>query len=161
MTRTNLPELRLIAYTETSRDYVVVKVTAVQEKDGSFGNIGDYSYEPRFGLIDLYARAQIDRSSPAFYGWELVYLDLYRLTARELEAKAKTMRQITNRLEKMDATLGTVSDFPSFLGRFAHVLGATSIGRLPQGAYNFRDVTWMTVDQTRYWLSGLIRDFVG
>ena len=168
MTRTNLPELRLVIYAKPDHGSGILSVRAAvvqMNAEGYAENIRDYPSEPRYGLVSLYATAQASRDGlggGTFYGWELRYEDVWSLDLREMEGKVKTLRQITRQMEKLDVSLGRPTDFAGFIGRYAHVIGATSIGRYAQGARSYREgVTWMTVDDTRYWLNLQLREFRG
>lgn len=162
MTRQNLPELRLMAYATKSDGYLTVRVHIVEINDrGEVENVRNYPSEPRYGLVDLGVSAQANRNdNDDFYAWDLTYQDIYRVNLRELEPKVKTLRELVRKMDKLEQTLGRPTDFVTYVGRLAHVLGAAYIGRTAEGARSYREgVHWMNVDGFRSWVTSIREDF--
>lgn len=79
-----------------------------------------------------------------WYGFEVHYIEPYRVSLRQAERQVKLLRKIQKALDRFDNEFGSTSDLPTFCARVTQALGCKTAQRY--GHFE----TEMTTNGTRY-----------
>ena len=113
--------------------------------------------------VHIYYRGDDKRAE--FIGHEAEYIETYRLTLTDLEAKVKFLRSVTKKLERLQERYGRAQGFAEWLPYFAEAIGCKSSEPfVVDGSDTWREQTGQLyrthdADGVRYYLQELLKPF--
>lgn len=151
-------------------------VVMVDRRTQKITNCNGDSWTPN-GFDDLKAWAYFaerrplgwdrDRERPkdgqASYGWEVVYRDVWSVTARRAEVMHKTLRMIEKRMTETAEQIGRPGSFGEFLVHFALAIKAKGFVRCTENrGWNYSDSEhrFMTPAQARAYCEWFEADYL-
>ena len=120
--------------------------------------------DPNAKWADFVVTAQLDESGD-WYAQRFGYREVFSMDLRDAEVMTKNLRDITRKLERLDAKFGRPTDFAAYAARVADAAGADErpFIRLhkegPGFGYDSNEYRWLNTDDLRYHLSEVVRQW--
>lgn len=142
--------------------YMTATMAAVLVADGTsqIRNASRTWYsDPNAKWADFVVSAQLDPSSTDWYGRRMQYTSVYSVGLPDAEVMVRHLRDMTRRVEKLEARFGTATDFAGFMARVADAAGCGDhpFIRLhrsgPGFGYDSNEYRFMNADALRYHLN--------
>jgi hypothetical protein len=170
------PDIRLLVSTEDTNSFgdqtLRLTVNVVVLTDDGIRN-PSFGWSDETGAGDL-ANLQVDawlgkRDSTWLWPREVEYRSVYDVDLRRAESMVKTLRRINKRFNAMSERYGYPQDLAGWLNYLANAVGATKtavfgylVKRDPHtaiNAYDDGDYRWVGVNELRYHLDKVARDW--